>query len=121
PQSTQAAQAQAAKTGHDAQAEQVTQGDQVATPAQESQSATSTREAQPEQAAKPEKPARQRKPRSTRPRNRSTRNSNDKPRAGKTEDAPSDAVLAEALSNEKTPQQGMDGDLSPGSGKKLQE
>jgi ribonuclease E len=36
-------------------------------------------------------------------------------------DSPSDAVLAEALSNEKTPQQGMDGELSAGSGKKLQE
>jgi hypothetical protein len=35
--------------------------------------------------------------------------------------SPSDAVLAEALSNEKTPQQGMDGELSAGSGKKLQE
>jgi hypothetical protein len=34
---------------------------------------------------------------------------------------PSDAVLAEALSNEKAPQQGMDGELSAGSGKKLQE
>jgi hypothetical protein len=41
--------------------------------------------------------------------------------AGKKADAPSDAVLAEALSNEKAPQQGMDGELSPGSGKKLQE
>ena len=121
-QSTQAAQAQAADTGQDTQAEQVTQGGEAATPAQESQSATSTGEAQPEQAAKTEKPARQRKPRSTRPRNRSTRNSNkDKARAGKAEDAPSDAVLAEALSNERAPQQGMDGDLSPGSGKKLQE
>ncbi len=37
------------------------------------------------------------------------------------EDSPSDAVLAEALSNERTPQQGMDGELSAGSGKKLQE
>ncbi len=41
--------------------------------------------------------------------------------AGEKADSPSDAVLAEALSNEKTPQQGMDGELSAGSGKKLQE
>jgi ribonuclease E len=41
--------------------------------------------------------------------------------AGKKADSPSDAVLAEALSNERTPQQGMDGELSAGSGKKLQE
>ena len=120
-QSTQASRAQPAKAGKDAQAEQATRGGQVAAPAQEGRSATSTSDAQPEQAAKPEKPARQRKPRSTRPRNRSTRNSNNRARAGKAEDAPSDAVLAEALSNERTPQQGMDGELSPGSGKKLQE
>jgi superfamily II DNA or RNA helicase len=35
--------------------------------------------------------------------------------------APSDAVLAEALSSDSAPQSGMDGDLEPGSGKKLQE
>ncbi len=38
----------------------------------------------------------------------------------KSVDAPSDAVLAEALSNEKAPQQGTGGELEPGSGKKLQ-
>jgi ribonuclease E len=122
-QSTQATQAQIARTGQEAQAEQATQDGKGATPTQEDQSATSTGDARPEQTAKPEKPARRRKPaRSTRPRNRSTRNSNnDKARAGKAEDVPSDAVLAEALSNERTPQQGMDGELSAGSGKKLQE
>jgi ribonuclease E len=41
--------------------------------------------------------------------------------AGRGDEAPSDAVLAEALSNEAAPQSGMDGDLEPGSGKKLQE
>ncbi|HEY5193428.1 MAG TPA: DEAD/DEAH box helicase family protein [Solirubrobacteraceae bacterium] len=35
-------------------------------------------------------------------------------------DVPSDAVLAEALSNETAPQSGGDGELEPGSGKKLQ-
>ncbi len=34
--------------------------------------------------------------------------------------APSDAVLGEALSSDNAPQSGMDGDLEPGSGKKLQ-
>jgi ribonuclease E len=42
-------------------------------------------------------------------------------RAAKPADAPSDAVLAEALSGDSAPQAGMDGDLEPGSGKKLQE
>jgi ribonuclease E len=122
-QSTQAAQAQIAKTEQNAQAEQATQDGQVATPTQADRSATSTGDTQPEQTAKREKPVRQRKPaRSTRSRNRSTRNSNnDKARAGSAKDVPSDAVLAEALSNERTPQQGMDGELSAGSGKKLQE
>jgi ribonuclease E len=41
--------------------------------------------------------------------------------AGEKADSPSDAVLAEAFSNEKAPQQGMEGELSAGSGKKLQE
>ncbi len=36
-------------------------------------------------------------------------------------DVPSDAVLAEALSNEAAPQSGMDGELEPRSGKRLQE
>ncbi len=129
-QSTQAAQAQVAKKGQDAQAEQATQDGQVAMPTHEDQSATSTgdaqRDTQPKQASKPEKPARQRnQARSTRSRSRSTRNSNNgrssRSGAEKAEDVPSDAVLAEALSNEKTPQQGMDGGLSAGSGKKLQE
>ncbi len=125
-QSTQAAQAQVAKKGQDAQAKQATQDGQVATPTQEDRSTTSTGDTQPEQAANPERPARQRKPaRSTRSRSRSTRNANNgrssRSGADKAEDVPSDAVLAEALSNEKTPQQGMDGGLSAGSGKKLQE
>ena len=122
----QDAQAQVAKTGQDAQSGQAIQDGQVAAPTQEGQSARSTRDAQPEQAAKREKPTRPRKPaRSSRSRNRSTRNSNNdkaaRAGAGKAEDVPSDAVLAEALSNERTPQQGMDGELSAGSGKKLQE
>jgi ribonuclease E len=122
--------AQAAQAGQDAQsaqAEQTTGDGQAATPTQGDQSATSTQAAQPTQAAKPEKPARARKPaRSTRSRGRSAaRNSNNgkSPRggSGKADDVPSDAVLAEALSNERAPQQGMDGELSAGSGKKLQE
>ncbi len=122
----QDAQAQVAKTGQDAQSGQAIQDGQVAAPTQEGQSARSTRDAQPEQAAKRENPTRPRKPaRSSRSRNRSTRNSNNdkaaRAGAGKAEDVPSDAVLAEALSNERTPQQGMDGELSAGSGKKLQE
>ncbi len=124
-----AAQAQVAKTGQDAQptqAEQAIQDGQTATPTQAGQSAVPTPDTQPPQTAKPERPARTRKPaRSTRSRSRSTRNSNNgkAPRAGadKRDDVPSDAVLAEALSNERTPQQGMDGGLSAGSGKKLQE
>jgi len=36
-------------------------------------------------------------------------------------DVPSDAVLAEALSNEKVQQPGAGGELEPGSGKKLQQ
>ncbi len=123
------AQAQVAKTTQEAQstqAEQTIQDGQAAAPTQEGQSAVSTPGVQSVQSAQPEKPARTRKPaRSTRSRGRSTRNSNNgrAPRAGtgKGEDVPSDAVLAEALSNERTPQQGMDGELSAGSGKKLQE
>ncbi len=41
--------------------------------------------------------------------------------AGKDAGVPSDAVLTEALSGENAPQSGMEGDLEPGSGKKLQE
>jgi ribonuclease E len=119
---------QVAQTGQNAQPmqpDQATGDSEVATSTQEDRSATSTQDAQPTQAAKSEKPARARKPaRSTRSRSRSTRNSNNgkPPRSGsgKAQDAPSDAVLAEALSNERTPQQGMDGELSAGSGKKLQ-
>jgi ribonuclease E len=123
------AQAQVAKTTQEAQstqAEQTIQDGQAAAPTQEGQSAVSTPGVQSVQSAQPEKPARTHKPaRSTRSRGRSTRNSNNgrPPRSGtgKGEEVPSDAVLAEALSNERTPQQGMDGELSAGSGKKLQE
>ena len=123
------AQAQPAKTGQEAestQVEQTIQDGQLATPTGETESAVSTQDAKSAQPTKPEKTARARKPaRSTRSRSRSTRNANNgkPPRsgAGKAQDAPSDAVLAEALSNEKTPQQGMSGELSAGSGKKLQE
>jgi ribonuclease E len=119
---------QVAQTGQNAQPmqpDQATGVSEVVTSTQEDRSAISTQDAQPTQAAKSEKPARARKPaRSTRSRSRSTRNSNNgkPPRSGsgKAQDAPSDAVLAEALSNERTPQQGMDGELSAGSGKKLQ-
>jgi hypothetical protein len=41
-------------------------------------------------------------------------------RAGKGAEVPSDAVLAEALSNESVQQPGGNGELEPGSGKKLQ-
>jgi ribonuclease E len=124
-----AAQAQVAKTGQDAQsaqAERATGDGQAATPTREGGSAMPTPDAQPARTGRPERPARTRKPaRSTRSRGRSTRSSDNgkAPRAGagKGDDVPSDAVLAEALSNERTPQQGMDGELSPGSGKKLQE
>ncbi|MFZ1155468.1 MAG: hypothetical protein WAN93_11240, partial [Solirubrobacteraceae bacterium] len=46
-----------------------------------------------------------------------------KPANGKVKEgaeAPSDAVLAEALSNERVQQPGGNGELEPGSGKKLQ-
>jgi ribonuclease E len=126
---------QVAQTGQDAQTGRAVQSSQpaqavkdgqVATPSPESQSATSARDAQSAQAAEPERQSRARKPaRSTRSRSRSSRNSKNgktpRAEAGKAEDVPSDAVLAEALSSQKTPQQGMDGELSAGSGKKLQE
>jgi superfamily II DNA or RNA helicase len=122
-QATQAAQvAQAGQEGQEAQAEQAIQDSQVSSSTREEQPAASTRDGQPTQTTQPEKPARTRKPgRSTRPRGRSTRNSNSNNGKDKTEGVPSDAVLAEALSNEKAPQQGMEGELSAGSGKKLQE
>ena len=41
--------------------------------------------------------------------------------AGRKTGVPSDAVLAEALSGKSAPQAGIDGDLEPGSGRKLQE
>jgi hypothetical protein len=67
-------------------------------------------------AVKPEKDATPTK--SARPRRSGQRSDN-----GKLEqaDAPSGGVLAEALSKDGATQSGMDGDLEPGSGKKLQE
>src|SRR6185437_4465386 len=65
---------------------------------------------------KPTKPARQ-----ARPRRAPRRSANGKvTRSGMGKDAPSDAVLAEALSSDGATQAGMDGGLEPGSGRKLQ-
>jgi hypothetical protein len=124
-----------AQAPQNAQRGGATEDGQLASPAREDRPATTTEDAQPTQPtqeAQPQKPARTGKPaRATRSRSRSTRGSNNgkPPRAGGkrggqrggAEDVPSDAVLAEALSNEKAPQQGMDGELEPGSGKRLQE
>jgi ribonuclease E len=73
----------------------------------------SSQAARPARSEKPTKPTR-----SSRPRRAPRRSANGK---AKSAQAPSDAVLAEAFSNEGAPQAGMDGDLEPGSGKKLQE
>jgi ribonuclease E len=56
--------------------------------------------------------------RSSRPRRSRQRSDNGRVESA---NAPSDAVLAEALSNDGAAQSGMDGDLEPRSGKKLQE
>jgi ribonuclease E len=66
--------------------------------------------AQPEKGATPTKSSRL----------RSSRQRTDNGKVEKA-NAPSDAVLAEALSNDGATQSGMDGDLEPSSGKKLQE
>ncbi len=71
--------------------------------------------AENETSAKPTRPAR--------PRRQSRKSANGKASrasAGKSR-VSSDGMLAEALSREGAPQAGMDGDLEPGSGKKLQE
>ena len=54
---------------------------------------------------------------STRPRRSARRSDNGKVQGA---EVPSDAVLAEALSNEAAPQAGGNGELEPGSGRKLQ-
>jgi ribonuclease E len=82
-------------------------------------------EAQPDQAheraieaAQPAAP-----PEPARPRRAPRRPANGKAArsgVGKGKDAPSDAVLAEALSHDGATQAGMDGGLEPGSGRKLQ-
>src|SRR6185312_16242544 len=58
--------------------------------------------------------------RARRPSRRSANGKATRSGAGNGEEAPSDAVLAEALSGDSTTQAGMDGGLEPGSGKKLQ-
>jgi ribonuclease E len=106
-QSTRADQATA-----DAQSASLEDAQPTSTPDPEGRGAQGTR---PEQQAGTRKPARSTRSRS---RGRSPRGSDNG--KAKLQDAPSDAVLAEALSNEKAPQQGMDGELEPGSGKRLQ-
>jgi ribonuclease E len=83
----------------------------AATPAQPAKS-TSTAAHPAKSAGAAGQPAK-----STRPRRSPRGSANGKVKAS---EAPSDAVLAEALSNEHTPQSGGNGDLDPGSGRKLQ-
>jgi ribonuclease E len=100
---------QAVQSGKTTQSGQAIKSDQTGQSAKTGQTDQGT---QPDKAAQPRKSAK-----STRPRRSPRRSSNGKAAGA---EAPSNAVLAEAFSNDKAPQQGMDGDLEPGSGKKLQ-
>jgi ribonuclease E len=113
--------AQVVETSQTAQNERATRNKSAADakPASETKKASEAKPgARSTSAKQADKPTRPRKPaRSPRPRRSTRRSDNGKLKDG---EAPSDAVLAEALSNEKAPQQGMNGELEPGSGKKLQ-